>query len=519
MGSDFNIGPNPTVLKFRSRVPALVRPRTSTSTNIHTNPIDMQAPFIDFHCHPALKPFGRSFHDGKAGHNSLDRHNPTSIYNYEPPRLIDKGLQTWAGICKFSQADCTTLLKGNVRIVCASIYPIERGFFRNSLGENYVNENVNAFISSIGRNRVQVVEDIRDYFADLSAEYAFYRELDGKPVMLDEGPARYRLVRNWAEIERWQESGDEASTIFFIMTIEGLHVLMTDMDSPQDEAVLLKNVRAIKAWDHAPFFVTLAHHFNNHLCGHAKSLFDLVGRVSDQSDGVLTGFTEIGRKVLRETLSTENGRRIYIDIKHMSPQARREFYEILDTEYAGQQIPVIASHAAAAGLKSMDNPEAGHPELSAWMLAEGINFYDDEIVRIAKSGGIYGLQLDERRAASKAALKNVKKSMFRNEIRHNRAGLLWNGIRYVAELLDREGLPAWDILALGTDFDATIDPLNGFLTAESLPHLQSYLERHAFNYMNGTGRKLRPENQLSSTEIVNRIFTENGSRFLKRWFV
>jgi microsomal dipeptidase-like Zn-dependent dipeptidase len=483
------------------------------------SPITMQAPFIDFHCHPALKPYGRSFQNGRPGHNSPDRYNSASLFKYDPPRLISKGLQAWAGICKFSQADCTTLLKGNSRIVCASIYPIERGFFKNSLGQTCANENVNAFISSIGRGRVQAVENVRNYFEDLCAEYAFYRELDGKAVMLDEGPAKYRLARNWAEIENWQQSGDEEATIFFVMTIEGLHVLMNDMDAPPQEADLLENLRAIKSWEHAPFFVTLAHHFNNHLCGHAKSLFDLVGKVSDQSEGVLTGFTDLGRQVLHETLSTANGRRIYIDIKHMSPQARKEYFQMLDTDYAGQQIPVIASHAAAAGLKSMDNPVPGHEELSPLMLAEGINFYDDEIVRIARSGGIYGLQLDERRAASKAALKAVKSSMFRNEIRHNRAGLLWNGIRYVAELLDREGLPAWDCLALGTDFDATIDPLNGFLTAESLPALQSYLERHAFNYMNAGGKKLRPANQISSGEIVNRIFTENGTRFLKKWFV
>ncbi len=478
----------------------------------------MQAPFIDFHCHPALKAYGHSFKAGRPGHNSPDRYSSASIYKYDPPHLLDRGLQAWAGICKFTQADCTTLLKGNSRIVCASIYPIERGFFKNKLGENCANENVNAFVASVGRERVESVQSLKDYFGDLCAEYAYYRELDGKQVVLDEGPVKYRLVRSWTEIERWLQSADEQATIFFIPSIEGLHVLMSDMDAAPDESVLLENLRAIKAWEHPPLFVTFAHHFYNHLCGHAKSLFDLVGKVSDQSEGMLSGFTELGRKVLRECLSTENGRRFLIDIKHMSPQARKEYFGILDSEYAGEQIPIVASHAAPAGLRSMDDPAPGHAELSPLMLAEGINFYDDEIVRIAKSGGIYGLQLDERRAASKAALKNVGKSVFMNEVRHNRSGLLWNGIRYVAELLDREGLPAWDCLALGTDFDATIDPLNGFLTAESLPALQSYLERHAFNYMNGQGGKLLPENRITPAEIVNRIFSENGTRFLKRWF-
>jgi len=477
----------------------------------------MQPPFVDFHCHPALKPYGQSFLGKSRNDNSADRHDRHSIWHYDPPRLIDKGVQAWAGICKFTQADCSTLLYGNSRIVCASIYPVERGFFRNSLGENCVNENVNAFVASVGRERVQCIQDIRNYFEDLCGEYDFYKQLDGMTVQVEGGTASYRLVRNWAEIEtQSQEDGD--TTIFLIMTIEGLHVLNNNMDAPPDKASFIRNLRAIKAWNHPPFFVTLAHHFNNHLCGHAKSLFDLVGKVSDQSDGMLSGFTDLGLAVLHETLSSQNGRRIYIDIKHMSPQARKEYFAILAKDYAGEQIPIIASHAAANGLRSMDEPASDNPIRAEKLLAEGINFYDEEILAIARTSGIFGLQLDERRLVSKAALKKVKHSMFLNEIRHYRSELLWYNIRYVAELLDKHGLPAWDCMALGSDFDATIDPLNGFLTAEYLPFLQSYLERHAFNYMNTEGKTLKSFNQISSNEIVQRIFTENGVRFLKKWF-
>jgi microsomal dipeptidase-like Zn-dependent dipeptidase len=479
----------------------------------------MQPPFVDFHCHPALKPYGHCFLGRKGRNdNSTDRYSLNSIWHYEPPRLIDRGLQAWAGICKFSQADCSTLSYGNSRIVCASLYPVERGFFKNSLGENCVNDYVNAFVASVGRERVESIRGITNYFEDMCGEYEFYKQLDGKPMEIEGETAMYRLVRNWAEIDKWSRQEDGDKTIFFIMTIEGLHALNRNMDAPPDRDSFLENVRAIKAWDHPPFFVTLAHHFNNHVCGHAKSLFELVGKVSDQSEGVLTGFTDLGRDVLREVLSRENGRRMLVDIKHMSPQARKEYFTILKAEYAGEQIPVIASHAAANGLRSMDEPVSDNPALAEKLLAEGINFYDDEILMIARTGGIFGLQLDERRAASKAALKSIKHSIFLNQVRHYRAGLLWYGIQYVAELLDKHDLPAWDCMALGTDFDATIDPLNGFLTAEHLPHLQSYLERHAYNYMSTDGKKLKPQNQITSNAIVHKIFTENGMRFLQKWF-
>ena len=478
----------------------------------------MQPPFIDFHCHPALKPYGHSFRGKDQHRNSLHRYERNSIWHYDPPRLIDKGLQAWAGICKFSQADCSTLLYGNCRIVCASLYPVERGFFKNKLGENCVSENANAFVASVGLDRVQHIQGIRNYFEDLEGEYAFYKELDGATVAVEGGNARYRLVRNWSEIESLSRAEGGDTTVFLIMTIEGLHALNEDMDAPPDRTAFLRNLRAVKAWEHPPFFVTFAHHFNNHLCGHAKSLFELVEKVSDQDEGMLDGFTPLGLEVLHDVLSNTNGRRIYVDIKHMSPQARKEYFAILAKDYAGEQIPIIASHAAANGLRSMDEPVIDSPELAEKLLAEGINFYDNEILLIARSGGIFGLQLDERRLASKAALKKVRHSLFLNEIRHSRSELLWYNIQYVAELLDRHGLPAWDCMALGSDLDATIDPLNGFLTAEFLPLLQSYLERHAYNFMNGKGKNLQSSNQISSNEIVQRIFTENGLRFLKKWF-
>jgi len=90
----------------------------------------------------------------------------------------------------------------------------------------------------------------------------------------------------------------------------------------------LNNLKILKQWQHVPYFVTVAHHFYNHLCGHAKSLYDIVGSVSDQSEGMGTGFTELGKKVLREVLSSTNGKRIYIDIKHMSASQKRRWMRL-----------------------------------------------------------------------------------------------------------------------------------------------------------------------------------------------
>src|SRR6478736_9445523 len=91
--------------------------------------------YIDFHCHPSMKPYGKSFNSNPIGANSTDVYRDTSIWHYDAPSLFDRLIQDIGGICKFSQADFSTLAFGEVRIVCASIYPLERGFFRNKLGQ------------------------------------------------------------------------------------------------------------------------------------------------------------------------------------------------------------------------------------------------------------------------------------------------------------------------------------------------------------------------------------------------
>jgi microsomal dipeptidase-like Zn-dependent dipeptidase len=299
-----------------------------------------------------------------------------------------------------------------------------------------------------------------------------------------------------------------------------MHVLNTGLGRTPSETEVLANLAKIKSWDFRPFFVTVAHHFWNNLCGHAKSLAGFVAQETDQSEGINTGFTDLGWKVVDALLDNTNGRRILIDIKHMSALSRRQYLQRLSTNYAGQQIPIIMSHAAANGLRAMDAQVVDLKDTGPLLLAEDINFYDEEILAMARSGGIMGLQLDERRIASADTLSNTPHSLFRNKIMHYRSALLWNQVQHVAELLSSHGLFAWDCLAIGSDYDGIIDPLNAFWTEEQIPYLADYLERHAYDYMQARGPKvLTPNNQLSAHEIVTRIFGDNANRFMQKWFV
>ena len=477
--------------------------------------------FIDFHCHPSLKPYGKSFDLPEIGQNTSRRRQRNSMWFYDSPDLLEKALQTLTGIVKFTQADCTTLAYGNVQVICASLYPIERGFFNNDLGDGFLSDLAATFITSVGKARVNYIQQITNYFEDVQGEYEFYRQLDGVSVRTDAGDFKYILISSFTDVENYlQQNPEDKKTIFIAMTIEGLHVLHNNIDAEPDRNAILENLRSIKNWQHPPFFVTFAHHFYNHFCGHAQSLTDLVGSKTDQSDGMFTGFTALGKDVLLEALSKQSGKRIYIDIKHMSATSRKEYMQILETEFANDKIPLIVSHGAANGLRSMDEPVPDNPDTAFKLLAADINFYDNELLAIAKSGGIFGLQLDERRVASPSTLRDTKHSIAINKIRHYRAELLWNQLQHIAELLDKHDMFAWNCIAIGSDFDGIINPLNGYLTAETLVHLQEYTERHAHNYMSGRGlTALKSYNQISASEIVTRVFYTNGREFMKNWFV
>lgn len=475
--------------------------------------------FIDFHCHPSLKPYGKSFKTNP-GENSTNRRNKNSIWFYDSPNLFERALQLLTGIAKFTQADCTTLGYGNVRIICASLYPIEKGFFNNDLGVGEISDLANQFITSVSKERVDYVQNITDYFEDLVREYEFYRQLNNQPVKTDGGKYQYLLVKNYREIEDYtQANPEDKNVIFIVMSIEGMHALMNDISKEPVEKKVLDNVRNIKTWEHPPFFVTFCHHFNNFLGGHAKSLTGIVGNKTDQSVGLNEEIKPLGKKVIRELLSTSNGRRVLIDIKHMSARARKDYFAILAEEFPNENIPVIVSHGAANGLRSMDEKIVDGKDTAYKLLQEDINFYDNEILAVVKSNGLFCLQLDERRVAGEQTLKSTRHSIFMQKIRHYRSELLWNQVQHIAELLDRNDLFAWNNIAIGSDFDGIINPLNGFLTQETIVHLQEYLERHAFNYMNeGNGKNLKPYNQIKADEIVHRIFNANGLEFLRKWF-
>lgn len=477
----------------------------------------MKSQFIDVHIHPAMKPLGKSF-DNKPGLNSPNKNHKSSIWNYDWPTVMDKIANITTTLTKFRQADFTSLAKGGADVVMVSLCALEKGFVMNKLGEGFIGDAVDNLVTGLGKNRIDFVQNMDNYFDDLVLEYEFYKALDGHKINIEGKWYQYKIVSSFSEIE--QAKNEDIKTISVILSIEGAHAFnagLQNMGKTVDPDEVLANVYKVKKWDHKLFAIGLTHHFYNEMVGHAKSLSGVVSKFCDQKDGLDTGFTELGWKLLRALLDNTNGRRTLIDIKHMSVQARNEYYQFLEDDYPDEIIPLIVSHGAVNGLRSHKEPV----EDDLWNFGKfqpnDINFYDDEIIRVAKSGGIFGIQFDERRVGSETEVKKTGPNLSRRKMLFHKSRLIWNQIQHIAEVLNRNNLYAWGIQCIGSDYDGMVNPLNGFWTSEDMPLFDAYLEKHAYNYIaSAQSDDLKNFNKTTAAEIVERFMHGNAWHFLQK---
>lgn len=189
---------------------------------------------------------------------------------------------------------------------------------------------------------------------------------------------------------------------------------------------------------------------------------------------------------------------------------------MLETGYGENMPPTIVSHGAVNGLswKQPDN-QVGE----SVFYPSDINFFDEEIETIGRSGGLFAIQFDTRRIARENHVRKSVRSLFRNEDAGRSALMIWHQMLHIAEVLDRAGIFGWGTACIGSDYDGTIDPLPGIWTAEYFPLLQVPLWEYAASYLKNTNRMVLPENlKISPDEIVERFFIGNTINFLRKFY-
>lgn len=469
---------------------------------------------VDLHCHPSIKPLGRAY---PQNYNSSYPAARNSIWRYDHPRGLDRFLNKITTLTKFSQANFTALHLGNVRVALCALNPIERPFFRSRLGTGLLGDISYNLATGIGRRKINFIQSMENYWVEFIRERDFYAQLDNYPVEIDSRILKYKLTGNYSDVDQNLRNPDIISVV---LTIEGAYIFNEICSGTPDPARTLANIDDVKRWPQVPFFVSLMHHYYNHMGGHAKSFHGPVEKVCDQSFGMDTGLTSFGRDVIRKLLNRNGEKRIHIDIKHMNCRSRMDYYNLLDTEYCNEneKIPVFVSHGALNGYKQIncnipDDVDNGD------FYGGNVNFCDDEIIRIAKSNGVFGLQLDDRLLSSKNLKKEAKKGSPEERL-YKVAGIIWNHIRHAAEILDENGMDAWGTVALGTDYDGIVDPPNGYWTSADLPLLYCNLFGYVRNYLKPGSCKLHLASnyQRSEDEIMQNLFSENARRFMERYY-
>ncbi len=458
--------------------------------------------YTDLHCHPNLKTFGHSF--------SSQHHPKADIWYTKKPDFFSRKIYEKTGITKFSQSDLSTMSRAKGKVALVSLYPFEKGFFHNQYVWNALAASMANWGIEIGYERIRYIQQHSSYFEDLQNEYLFF--INSKRENSVDGVHKaWKPLKDGEDLKANLNTENQIGVIF---TIEGAHVFnsgLEDYGIKLNQEEILSNIRKVKSWESPPFFIGLAHNFNNDLCGHARSL-QRIGKLVNQEKNLGIGLTSLGREVVRELLSKSNGRRILIDLKHMSLNARMDYYQFLADEYPGESIPLIISHGALTGRSIRENES--FPLFETVFNETELNFYDEEIIQLVQSNGLFAFQMDLNIQADLTKLNGFFNFKNSAENLEKSASLIWNQLQHFAEVCDRNGLFAWGNTCLGTDFDGSIYPFPGILTAAGLEPLSKELEKLADRYLKKSRLTIPENSKISPSEIIDHFFYTNTIEFL-----
>lgn len=489
----------------------------------------------------------------------VDLHSHITLYPYNMGKVNTKGML----YCKnplikedlapnYTQSDIEKMVNGNVRIVFASLYPIEIGFMKIKGSEACLADDVIKLMTNFPKDRIQEIQSSNhSYFNDLMLEYDFLMSTNNKELIIDNTKVVYKVVSNYTELTQFlslnsnNEIQNTEVKIAVVLTVEGAHSFLPntteelrniDVEDIKNKAThdLLLKIKENIAWVKSQnvFTITFAHHFYNYFCGQSISFTKKIDWMLDQEDKSHTAFTALGIEVIKEMMSTKNGQRpLIIDVKHLSVASRIWFY----AQDFTQNIPVIASHTSVNGYEKMllstennDTHTAAQrkynnsTDFNNWDL----NLSDEEIIIIAKRKGLIGLSVDQRIIMGKKRLNKIKRQNLINILSQKKKDKEWcfplfDTIMHIATVLSNvpeiKKEEIWNTMTLGSDFDGLINPMNSYRTVLDYSTLQENL----LLWFKGSINKydvLKGKKDSELETIVFKIMNGNSLEFLKQNF-
>jgi microsomal dipeptidase-like Zn-dependent dipeptidase len=439
---------------------------------------------------------------------------------------------------KFTQSNFESMHLGNARLLYVSLSPIEYGMRHPKIFRELAKvRNTFACMAGITPDWAFFMDSKIDYFKDLKAEIAMLLREDGLPHIAGDRVLRYQLIEDAAELHQTLAATDQ---IAVLLSIEGAHALgegplsSAQMEDEDYQTQVLEHLMMLKGskpmFEKGEFLqtpialMTLNHFMWNGLSGHAKTFGQVEGYLMDQSEGLDAGITPFGQRFIELMLDRAAGRRILVDVKHMSVSSRKQYYAYLEElKLRGDTVPVVASHVGLAGESWRileDSKLQKSSPTTPWLNQAPISMFDEDVQMVLESKGIMGLMLDKYRAAGPQAIK---------ELDETRAGSMERRQTYIKllvlnmmEIVDvAQSVEAWDIISIGSDFDGMINAMETYDQGFKLPSLRSdllayfeqptdlwdlYPKRKVQRYMYG----------LKASNIVDKVMGGNLLAFTER---
>lgn len=530
--------------------------------------------FADLHNHPLARAFNCHRNTPVETNNNGDFHG----WNIPPSknRPQRKGKRAFS----YSQCDLAKLTKGKVRLVFASLYPLEKGFVignharvsaaiqklvgvpehrRSYVIAKYVKEQsmrtplLEFFQSNrmgMSQERMNYLQSINyDYFNELQAEYNFYKKKNGIETRLtnyqfedtrEDIVGKYRIARNGQEIS--EVIHGDPDDISVVLTVEGMHSLGIGYPKEYGEDASLKllkeRIKVIKGgqpgtWEYPVFYITFAHHFSNRLCGHAHSIPSKGALIFNQKEQMDEGFTDIGLELARDLLGLDKdlndtgSRRILLDVKHMSAASREDYYTKIvkpyNRKHPERKIPIIASHVGYSGCTTLQELKDGacnekDNTNKKKFLAWNINICDDDIAEIHNSGGLIGLSFDQRiLGIDRTFLKLVN---LPREKFNDITGFM-RMLEHLVSVPYKRQLhkpeQIWKTITIGTDYEGFIDPVDDYPTVLKFEKFEKDLSNELDMWRKDSRAGLLYT--LNIKDIVDGVCFRNAYDFVKKHFV
>jgi|GEM_PF-3547189 len=539
-------------------------------------------PIADLHCHPSVKAI--------LGTHTVPGLRAWKNYQFNLKLFgIIGNVDELFGDIIDSQSSLTQIYGGDGRLIFWVMYPFEK---------EYVEKNE---LQTLATRAKGINQELVDYYLEKKGNRRYVKKsVNYYDILVNE---EFRLYNDTVNVHKLTRANSQLhpTLLNVALCIEGAHSFLSNKDKPGSRGGIKSSDYLQRVKDtfsnHSIYYLTLAHInpngiFNGAYAGKLLGEEEMIKFVP-RDYGAL-GITDLGWDVIDECI--KHG--VHPDVKHLSYRARIALYDVLDDMKSNGEkiIAPIATHMGVWGIPESKIESAftqgasfeayyykdpgRHPHVLIECTTQGrvnakfdtsfyprtINLLDDDIIRIAKLGGIIGINMDERilgmgsrndREEDFLTLQDFKWLCDRNgidpydylignddnEVIRNATVIaeppqaIWpkkspnndedcNGlpksstaekhlkqfcynVHHILDVLVENNIPTpWKFVCLGSDYDGLIDAVNCCKTFEDLPDFRDRVEGY-FKKVHGFSTKYG----ITASHFADRFFYDNVRAF------